>query len=38
VSALADDDETEKAYLYSIAPQITKQIACMQDNLLLEGP
>jgi Ca2+-binding EF-hand superfamily protein len=38
VSALADDDETEKAFLYSIAPQITKQIASIQNNLLLEGP
>jgi Ca2+-binding EF-hand superfamily protein len=37
VSTLADDDETEKAYLKSIAPELTKQIAAIQGNLLLEG-
>lgn len=41
VSALADDDETEKQYLKAIAPSVTEQIAAVQDKLsdmaLLEG-
>jgi Ca2+-binding EF-hand superfamily protein/Arc/MetJ-type ribon-helix-helix transcriptional regulator len=41
VSALGDDDATEKAYLKAIAPSITEQIAAVQDKLndvaLLEG-
>jgi Ca2+-binding EF-hand superfamily protein len=41
VSALADDDETEKAYLKAITPSINEQIAAVQEKLnniaLLEG-
>lgn len=33
VSALADNDETEKAYLKAIAPSVTEEIAAVQDKL-----